>query len=121
MKDILQVKINLDNISNTKDVDKLRFNLYACYTSILLSRELFKLNADTKVFLEKNGFIFKDSVIASRTLIVSRVIRYIEKANLEELLNLRDTAIKQLFSLESNANKNKNKNEIDSILEQFGE
>lgn len=128
MNDILQVKISLDNISNVKDLEKLRFNLYACYTGILLSRDLFDLNKDTISFLEKSGFEFKEYVFASRTTIVSRVIRRIEGAKLEELLDMRDEAIKYVFSIDSNSilknknSKNKNKkNEFDSILEQFGE
>lgn len=126
MKDILHVKVTLDNISSIKDIEKLRFNLYSCYTAILLSTDLFSQNIDTKPFLKKIDLDFRDYVFANRTTIVARVLRKIEYAEMEELLKLRDGAIKLVFTTNLDSTKNikrhKDKmNEIDSILEQFGE
>ncbi|WP_283749667.1 hypothetical protein [Bacillus mycoides] len=126
MKDILHVKVALDNISGIKDAEKLRFNLYSCYAAILLSTDLFSLNIDTKPFLRKIDLDFKDYVFVSRTTIVGMVNRRIQDAEMEELLKMRDAAIKLVFNTDLNASRkninSKNKtNKIDSILEQFGE
>ncbi|WP_428430083.1 hypothetical protein [Mammaliicoccus sciuri] len=108
--------------TNTKNSEELRLNLYSLYSDYLLSREAFKKNKDLKPFLEQNNIYFKDYVYASRTTIISRVIRKIEKGEIEDL-NLYFNSIKNVLFDELSLPKDKVKqnDDLDEILNQFGD
>lgn len=109
--------------TNTKNEDELRLNLYTVYCEYILSREVFKLNKDIKSFLEKNNMFFKDYVYASRTVIISKVIRKIENGQKEDL-NLYYENIKNELFEELSVPTKKRKNtvdDLDEILNQFGD
>lgn len=108
--------------TNTKNSEELRLNLYSLYSDYLLSKEVFKNNKDLKPFLEQNNIYFKEYVYASRTTIISRVIRKIEKGGIEEL-NLYFNSIKNVLFDELSLPKEKVKHndDLDDILNQFGD
>lgn len=103
--------------TNTKNSEELRLNLYSLYSDYLLSKEVFKNNKDLKPFLEQNNIYFKEYVYASRTTIISRVIRKIEKGGIEEL-NLYFNSIKNVLFDELSLPKEKVKHndDLDDIL-----
>lgn len=64
-----------------------RYKLIGVVAQIILSTDLFAKNSQIEEFL-KNVFDveFKEYVIASRTLIVARTIRYIDECNEDDYL-----------------------------------
>lgn len=114
--DLLLKKIK--SISKSKDINNLKINLYGLCSFIILSKELFERNKDIKPFMNSINFDFKDYVYLSRSLLASRVIRKIEKKNLEDLHLLKEDieaffnerySVKQ--SVENEINKNRKKDE----------
>ncbi|MDW0114362.1 hypothetical protein QT711_14285 [Sporosarcina saromensis] len=64
-----------------------RYKLLGIVSQIILSNELYKKNNDMKDFLKYVfNLEFKDYVMASRTLILARTVRYIEKCSEENYL-----------------------------------
>lgn len=109
--------------TNTKNEDELRLNLYTVYCDYILSREAFKLNIDIKPFLEKNNMFFKDYVYASRTVIISKVIRKIEKGQIEDLILYYKNIKNELFEELSAPTKRRKHvvDDLDDVLNQFGD
>ncbi|MFP7243101.1 hypothetical protein [Pediococcus pentosaceus] len=100
--------------------------LYGAVAMIMLSKELFPRNSDISVFLEKNEIYFKKYVYASRTQIIARLIRVIQKATFEENTKMFNS-IEKLVSQYEPADKQKQKyekdnkrNTVDQLLTQFG-
>ena len=83
-------------IKKLKQLDKpefLRFDLYSILTIILLSKKEFKSNNHISGFLGRLDITFKDYVFKSRTLILARVLRIIEKADDEVLVRYKKIII----------------------------
>ncbi|MGI1803715.1 hypothetical protein ACRPK0_08945 [Limosilactobacillus reuteri] len=131
------IKKYLSRISETKDTEYKRSLLYSAYTTFLLSSDIFKLNIDIKEFLtpllkkldaifppHKRSLIFKDYVYKSRSLIIARFIRIIQRSN-DKSLSLLVSSLNEFFSSEHSTNETKAKrrekrNSIDELLERFG-
>jgi hypothetical protein len=76
-----------------KNEHSLRMFLYGCSAQIILSKDIFVNNKELIDFILSVGFEFKDYVYASRTIVVSRIIRELEKKNLQQLETYRDSLI----------------------------
>lgn len=86
-KKIISEKIK--KIKNIEDEELLRYELYSFFTNLLLSTEEFKSNKEIKIFLEKFNIDFKKYVFDSRTTILARTLRKIEKADKHMLKKYR--------------------------------
>lgn len=114
-------KSSLSKLDKRSDIEQVRKSLYSIFIIILLSTEIFKKNEDIKIFIDETGLDFRDYVFKNRTLLISRVIRKIEKADDENLFHYLDVCKKLLFpNLNSKIDiQNKNSNSIDELLRQF--
>lgn len=117
MKELLIYNIN--NLDSRLKEEELKIGLYSTLIPFLLSFDFFKYNIDIQIFLEnlKLKKEIKPYVYNSRTLIVAKIAREIEKFNKEELVyNIK--FFKEYcknYEKENNVNKysksNKNKEE----------
>lgn len=131
------IKKYLSRISEIKDTEYKRSLLYSAYTTFLLSSDIFKLNIDIKEFLtpllqrldtifppHKRPLIFKDYVYKSRSLIIARFMRIIQRSN-DASLSLLASSLNDFFASEHSTNEAKTRrrekrNSIDELLERFG-
>lgn len=119
------IKKILVTIHPNKDLDLARLKMYSATVSIILSKELFPKNYDIKLFLDDNQIIFKEYVFKSRTLLLSRIIRVVEKMDSRDLENLLSEFNKLL---KTNMPKSKasekeslsKSNPVDDLLNRFG-
>lgn len=83
-------------------------------SSIILSKEIFPKNDDLKIFLKETyNLEFRDYVFKSRTLIVARVIRHINKLESNDTEKLRKSLLLFIDKLLNiNASKNTSKSDI---------
>lgn len=104
-------------IDNRSKDDVIRLELYATLISYLLSTEAFKSNKDIKEFIELLELKkeLKEYVYKSRTQIVARICREIEKGEREMLLHNVKVLKHHALSLESDNNEKSKKNIVDMI------
>lgn len=72
----------VSKIKKADSEDKIKLELYGVVSSFLLSEEIFKRNSEIKDFLENSSDKFKEIkpyVYLSKTLIIGRISREIEK------------------------------------------
>ncbi|RAP29178.1 hypothetical protein C2W64_04125 [Brevibacillus laterosporus] len=84
-------------ISTENDTSLLHSFLFGFMSILILSKEQFKKNDEIKSFLELLGFHYKEYVYLSRTLIISRVIRDIEKFEEEQLKDFNRHLLQILY------------------------
>lgn len=123
LKNINEQLINSETI-------RLKKELYGLFSTLILSKEYAKRNAELQSIMLIFGFEFKDYVYDSRTVLLSRVIRIIEgKSELEneKILDLLEKFLLEFenrdFNDESNTQKKekkKKKNIFDDIFNQLG-
>ncbi len=128
-------KIKIRN-NHIKDFEYKKSNIYSGYCSLLLSREIFKYNKDLRTFItpileeinktQRKNIVFKDYIYKSRSLIIARFIRIIEKSNESEFKILEQSYVNFISTLsdsdEHKASKNSNKkkeNSVDELLARF--
>ncbi|MFP8915275.1 hypothetical protein ACLI5Y_00475 [Enterococcus innesii] len=120
-KEIFYIKTFINKI-DTKTVELLRINLYGAVSYLILSKEIFRKNKDISIFLKIIDISVKDYVMRSRTLLLSRIIRELEKMEIEQLKEVYTKTLDYIFTIdesESNIGKKRKKNSIDSVLNQF--
>ena len=98
---------------NQNETEELRLFLYSIYVAILLNRELFHNNNEIKDFCLQLSFPLKDYVFKSRTLVISRFMRKIEKLDELDLQKYLKVAKELLYYT-----KNK-ENHSNDTLEKF--
>lgn len=108
-----ELKIYRNELKNTKPP---KYKLIGIISEIILSTELFKNNIDTKPFLkEVLNTEFNEYVYASRTLIISRTIRFIEDCDDKNYLVYKNNLYKFVVKNIDNS-KSKNNNTFDGWL-----
>ncbi|ANY12164.1 hypothetical protein [Leuconostoc lactis] len=117
------LKIFDDPRNENEDVQKMI--LYSLFSQAILSRELFAHNSDIKDFLQNMGIEFKEYVYASRTQLISRIVRKIQFSDMEfrqkcfQEINKIIEEPKSFEKKESVKTKRK-KNSVDDIISLFG-
>ncbi len=123
-KKLTLLQSELNNLDIRTDTDRVRFKIYAIYIEILLNHDLFHHNDDIKPFCKKLNLSFKNYVFKSRTLLVSRIIRLIEKSDTQSLVLYKNVANSLIESYsEGNLKENKTKNnnsKTTNIIDKFG-
>lgn len=124
-KKITLIQSELNNLDMRTDDDRVRFKIYAIYIEILLNHDLFHRNIDIKPFCGQLNLSFKDYVFRSRTLVVSRVIRLIEKSDTQSLILFKKTAdsLIKTYLKENSKSKPKGgklKKQSTNIIDKFG-
>lgn len=119
--DLRYVKSLISKIDKRSGTDQIRLSLYSIITVILLSKEVFKKNIDIVPFIDSLNLNYKEYIFKSRTLLVARVIRYIEKAEHEDLLLFIEVCKQLMFpDLDKKISvPNKKAGNIDDLLNQF--
>ena len=133
MHEIEIITKSLNKIKHTKNTEQITEQLYGLYTYILLNRNMFKRNSDLKNFIEPifekinvyytKDIQFKDYVYKSRSLVIARFIRTIEKSNnnvRNELILNAETLLLDEQKNDGQVNKKrKRKNTVDDLLTRF--
>ena len=120
-KKLTLLQSELNNLDVRTDTDRVRFKIYAIYIEMLLNHDLFHHNDDIKPFCKKLNLSFKDYVFRSRTLLVSRIIRLIEKSDAQSLILYKSVANSQIESYSKGSLKeNKSKVSNTNIIDKFG-
>ena len=133
MHEIEIITKSLNKIKHTKNTEQITEQLYGIYTYILLNRNMFKRNSDLKNFIEPifekinvyytKDIQFKDYVYKSRSLVIARFIRIIEKSNnnvRNELILNAETLLLDEQKNDGQVNKKrKRKNTVDDLLTRF--
>lgn len=110
------------------DVESVKSDLYGVFSSLILSKKIAPRNPDLEKIMNAFNFEFKEYVYKSRTTVLSRVIRIIEKMDEDSLQNLiiillkfLETQIEDDKLVEKDSkNKKKKKNIFDDIFNQLG-
>lgn len=118
-------------ISSEKDKIVLTSFLFGFISSLILSKEQFERNADIQKFLDSLGFQYKKYVYVSRTIILSRVIRDIEKLEENDFEKFKNDLLKYLKNefpyvfetgsktIKRKENKKSNDNYVSKILDKY--
>ena len=101
-KEILIKKIKY--IKNLKDEELIRLESFSVVVSFILSKEVFKTNIELKEFMEKIGVECKPYLLKSRTAMVARAVRIVEKAEKQQLLNYIDFISEKLNKIPEEEN-----------------
>ncbi|HDR3495925.1 TPA: hypothetical protein QCN48_001267 [Bacillus toyonensis] len=115
-------KSNLSKLNGNMNTELLRLELYSIITDVFLSKEYFSRNRDIINFINAIGYHYADYLFKSRTLLLARVLRDINKAEKEELLLIMRNLQNLLFNdiePDTKTKTKKSKNYIDSIMGQF--
>lgn len=123
MKNLILIKSYYRNIKS-KNTELFRMGIYGLITKIILSKEIFKKNSDINKLLNILDLKYKKYVMRSRTNIISRVIRDIERMNKKELLLFYKNIGRFLFEdiykgRKPNKSTSKTNNKLDELLSQF--
>ncbi|MCK1998946.1 hypothetical protein MPH47_17255 [Psychrobacillus psychrodurans] len=103
-------------IATEKDGLLINSFLFGFMSILILSKEKFKKNDDIKSFLEQLGFHYKEYVFLSRTIIISRVIRDIEKLDENQLEDFNRKLLKILNELYPDNSDNMKKESKESTI-----
>lgn len=118
--DNILLENDLNEIDRRSNPKTIKYKLYSIYVNLLLSQEYFKQNQDIKNLTEKLNFKLKDYVFKSRTLIVARFMRRIEKLDDNEIIIFLDvakgiTAVNKIKHTKNRSKKDKNISAIDKF------
>ena len=115
-------KSSLSKLNGNTNTDLLRLELYSIVTDVFLSKEYFNKNRDIVAFIDAINFKYADYLFRSRTLLLARILRDINKADKDELLLIVRNLQLLLFNKiepDTKTKGKKSKNYVDSIMEQF--
>jgi hypothetical protein len=104
------------------NIELIRLELYSIVTDVFLSKEYFNRNSDIIAFIDQINYQYADYLFRSRTLLLARILRDINKAEKNELLLIIQKLQHLLFiniEPDTKTKGKKSKNYIDSIMEQF--
>lgn len=120
------IRTKLSQLDKRSNPEQLRVELFACLTYIFLSKEYFKLNKDIIDFNKELNIDLRDYVYKSRTLLVARMNREIQKADKETLFLFLEKTKNVVFkdistgnSTIEHKNKKDKENYIDDLFNQF--
>ncbi|AQL55250.1 hypothetical protein BZG32_12685 [Enterococcus faecalis] len=117
-------KIRVSIIDNSEE--QVKSELYGIFSSLILSKKIAPKNSDLKGIMSELNFSFKEYVFKSRTILLSRIIRAIEKMDekevsilIEKLINFIE--VDDILNQKTKVSyKKKKKNIFDDIFNQLG-
>ena len=126
----MNYKNELKEIENNliKEKESLKKNLYGLFTVLILSKRYASKNDELEQIMKLFNFEFKEYVYKSRTILISRVIRIIEKGSDEDnfnRMNILNEFLKDFYKeteeiSDDEKKKKKKKNIFDDIFNQLG-
>lgn len=115
-------KSSLSKLNGNMNIDLIRLELYSIVTDVFLSREYFNRNNDIVTFIDAINYQYADYLFKSRTLLLARILRDINKAEKNQLLLIMRNLQLLLFAdiePDTKTKDKKTKNYVDTIMEQF--
>ena len=114
----------IDRIKNLEKIENKHYELYPIVVMLVIKKNYFKRNDDLIELLKIFNLEFKDYVMKSRTLLLARILREIEKIKDVDdvVLNLKKILIKNINEEDrtvQNKGKNRDKKYLDSIIEKY--
>ena len=121
---MIDVIKKIDRIKNLEKIENKHYELYPIVVMLVIKKNYFKRNDDLIELLKIFNLEFKDYVMKSRTLLLARILREIEKIKDVEdfVLNLKKILIKNINEEDrtvQNKGKNRDKKYLDSIIEKY--
>lgn len=113
-----QVINKVNRIQNLKDIEYVKGEMYSIFSILILSKKQFNRNIEIKEFLGKLNINFKEYVYVSRTSVLARVLREIEKADEERVRSIGLILFNEFNSENDNVKNNykKTKRNNDYLL-----
>lgn len=117
----------ISSIGKLKNIDLIRFEIYALFCTIVLDKERFKYNSDLKQFIQKfvqpfNYSFDKEYLFQSRTTLVAKIIRQIQAATIDDLsetLRILQTQFASDKAKEEDENEIGFDKELEAMLEKY--
>lgn len=120
-KNLFLLKSEINSIDPRTNPERVRFSLYSIYVIMLINKKLFKKNSDIKELCDELNINFKDYVFRSRTLLIARFMRKIEKIDSEEVYLFFEIAKKKISHEQNKESiKKETKSDKDNIFDKFG-
>ena len=121
---MIDVIKKIDRIKNLEKIENKHYELYPIVVMLVIKKNYFKRNDDLIELLKIFNLEFKDYVMKSRTLLLARILREIEKIkDIDDVvLNLKKILIKNINEEDrtvQNKGKNRDKKYLDSIIEKY--
>ena len=101
-----QVINKVNRIQELKDIEYVKGEMYSIFSILILSKKQFNRNLEIKEFLGKFNINFKDYVYVSRTSVLARVLREIEKSDEERVRSIGLILFNELNSENVNVKNN---------------
>lgn len=120
MDGLKYVKMNLASLDKRSNIEQKRVILFSSYTYIILSKEIYENNPEIRKLISNLNLDFKDYVFRSRTTVVARLIRILEKAPESDINFYLDTIMEILFNNISSGNRKKSTSISDTISKFVG-
>ena len=121
MVDIIK---KLDRINKLEKIENKYYELYPIVVMLIIKKSYFKRNNDLMELLKIFNLEFKDYVMKSRTLLLARILREIEKIKDIDnvVLNLKKILVENTNEegeTPQNKVKNRDKKYLDNIIEKY--
>lgn len=104
-----QVISKINKIQNLNDIEYVKGEMYSIFSILILSKKQFSKNTEIKEFLDKFNINFKEYVYVSRTMVLSRTLRKIERADEELIKNMRSVLFNIISPRRENSKGNSKK------------
>lgn len=91
----------LTNIKKSSDIDLIKLELYGIVVDFILSKEEFPLNVNIADFLKELKISYKPYLLKSRTTMLGKIIRNIEKSD-EAQLQLYISILESKLGMQEN-------------------
>ncbi|BCX31452.1 MULTISPECIES: hypothetical protein [Latilactobacillus] len=119
-RSLLILKDEINSIDIRTNPERIRYSLYSIYVNLLLSHELFSKNEDIKELCEQLKFPLKDYIFKSRTLLVARFMRKIEKISDSETIILFFKTAQNLINANEPSKKVNSKENKYNFIDKYG-
>ena len=121
MVDIIK---KLDRINKLEKIENKYYELYPIVVMLIIKKSYFKRNNDLMELLKIFNLEFKDYVMKSRTLLLARILREIEKIkDIDDVvLNIKKIIVENTNEegkTPQNKVKNRDKKYLDNIIEKY--
>lgn len=113
MKNIVAEK--LKTINNSKNDEFVRIELYSLIAHIILSKDFFSNNSDIATLLGEFNIDSKPYLLKSRTTMLGRFLRKIQKADSLELKNFVEVLYNLHKGLEMTSNQLEKESEANNV------
>lgn len=103
----------IKELNDIKDLELVRMEIYSVIVSMIFSKEEFKTNMEIAHLMDSMSIDYRDYVLKSRTIILSKVLRKVQKADENTLRKYIESIVEQHILNESNKNDTDRDIEID--------